>query len=129
MKVSPNQILPSQDFLKPRTVAFIFECIQKGALDQLPPDPIARKDENGKLIAIDGHNIIAVRLHRGEDVEVHVAASADDGLPATSEANIQRNADLKEKFDAVLAERARVRGEGIDTFSDLVGRYENLFQG
>jgi hypothetical protein len=129
MRVSAEQLLPSQDFLKPRTVAFIFECIQKGELDQLPPNPIVREDKNGKLIAIDGHNLIAVKLHRGEEIDVHIATSADDGLPPISEANRQRDKDLKEKFDFVLTERTRLHDEGIDTFHDLISRYEDLFQG
>jgi hypothetical protein len=128
MKVSPQQLVPSQDFLKPRTVGFIFECIQNEKLDQLPPDPIVRKGENGELIAIDGHNLIAVKLYRGEDIEVHLAASEDDGLPPTTEANIQRNTDLKEKFEFAVAERTRLHAEGIDTFQDLIDHYPDLFQ-
>lgn len=128
MIISPNKLLPSQDFLKPHTVAFIFDCLQKNAIDLLPPDPIVRQGENGEFIAIDGHNLIAVRLHRGENIEVHVATSADDGLPDTSEANVQRNMDLKEKFEFVLEERARLQREGINNFQDLINRYTDLFQ-
>ncbi len=73
MKVSPKTILPSQNFLKPKTVAFIFDCLRDGNFDDLPPTPIVRKDDNGNLIAIDGHNLIAVRLYRHEDIEVHLA--------------------------------------------------------
>ena len=95
MKVSPDTLLPSQDFLKPQTIRFIVDCIQKGKTEELPPAPIVRKDDKGNLIAIDGHNLIAVKLHRHEDVEIHLANSAEDGLPPTSEANIQRNNDLR----------------------------------
>lgn len=127
MRVPAEQLLPSQDFLKPTTVGFILDCFRKGTLDQLPPAPIVRKDENGRLIAIDGHNLIAVKLYRGEDVEVHLATSPDDGLPATSNANIQRNADLKNKYDSVLAERVMVQKKGIRTFRDLLSLYPSLF--
>ncbi len=61
MLVEAKTIIPSQDFLKPATVRFIFDCIKSGDLDKLPPEPIVRKDENGNLVAIDGHNILAVR--------------------------------------------------------------------
>jgi hypothetical protein len=129
MKISPKQLVPSQDFLKPHTVAFILECIHEGNLDQLPPAPIVREGKDGELIAIDGHNLIAVKLYRNEEIEVHLAKSRDDGLPADTEANVQRNKDLHEKFDFVLTERVRLHAEGIDTFQDLVDRYEDSFQG
>jgi hypothetical protein len=127
MKVSPELILPSQDFLKPRTVTFILECFVKGQLDELPPHPIVRKDDAGNLIAIDGHNLIAVKLKRGEDIEVHLATSPDDGLEPTSEANIQRNKDLKEKYESVIAEAKALQAKGIHSFNDLIGRYPELF--
>ena len=127
MRISPEQILPSQNFLKPRTVAYILDCINSGKFEDLPPDPIVRKDDQNNIIAIDGHNLIAVRLHRGEDIEVHIAASPDDGLAADTEANVQRNKDLKEKFDSVIDNNKQLREEGINTFSDLVNRYSELF--
>lgn len=127
MIVSPSQIAPSQDFLKPNTVRFIFECIKNNELRQLPPDPIVRKDEEGNLVAIDGHNLIAVKHYLGQDIAVHVATSADDGLPETSEANTRRNRDLKEKYDSVLTERTRLHQQNIDSFSDLLKLYPDLF--
>jgi len=127
MRISPEQIYPSQDYLKPDTVAFIFRCIQEGKSDQLPPMPIVRQGTDGHLIAIDGHNIIAVRLYRREDIDVHVARSAADGLLPTSEANTQRNKDLREKFDSVIDERSHVSSQGITTFWDLIRRYPELF--
>lgn len=128
MKVSPDQILPSQDFLKPQTVGFILECIKNGEVEKLPPDPIVRKDDDGNLVAIDGHNLIAVMLHKEQDIEVHLAKSANDGLPATTEANIQRNQDLKEKFAFAINERVRLYNEGIVNFQDLIDRYADLFK-
>ena len=127
MRVSPNLILPSQDFLNPQTISFIIERIKNGELEKLPPDPIVRKDDSGNLIAIDGHNLIAVRLHRGEDIDVHLANSYEDGLPANSEANVERNNDLKRKYDSALIERVRLHEQGIDSFNDLINRYPDLF--
>jgi len=103
------------------------ECIKNGETEKLPPSPIVRQDDDGNLIAIDGNNLIAVKLHRNEDVDIHLADSADDGLPETSAANIQRNGDLKAKYDSVLSERHRLHEEGIDNFSDLIHRYPDLF--
>ena len=128
MRVNPNNIAPSQDFLKPKTVEFIFNCIEKGALDNLPPAPIVRKDERDNLIAIDGHNLIAVKSFLKESVDVHLATSSTDGLPETSEANISRNSDLKEKFDTVLEDRERLKEAGTNTFKDLITKYPDLFQ-
>ena len=102
MKVPPADILPSQDFLKPKTIEFIFSCIKNGTLDKLPPAPIVRKDSEGNMVAIDGHNLIAVKLYRNEDIDIHLAKSANDGLPETSEANTERNQILKDKYESVL---------------------------
>lgn len=127
MFISPEKIAPSQDFLKERTVKFIFSCIREGNTEELPPTPLVRKDDEGNLIAIDGHNLIAARQFRGEDIEVIVAESATDGLPPTTEANIARNEELAAKYDSVLDERQKVAAEGIVTFADLIARYQPLF--
>lgn len=127
MLVSANEILPSQNFLKEDTVRYIFECIASGQTDKLPPTPLVRKGKNGELIAIDGHNLIAVRLFRNEPVEVIVASSPQDGLPETSAATIQRNKELAEKFETVLDAREQVVSEGILSFVDLMRKYPNLF--
>ena len=127
MKVSPEHILPSQDFLKERTVRFIFGCLRTGNIDELPPTPLVRENSKGQLVAIDGHNLIAARRFRDEEVDVIVATSAHDGLPPTSEANITRNQELADKFDIVLQEQERVATEGITSFDDLIAQYPELF--
>lgn len=127
MLISPKKIAPSQDFLKERTVKFIFSCLRDGNTKDLPPTPLVRKDDEGNLVAIDGHNLITVRQFRGEDIEVIVAESATDGLPPTTEANITRNEELAAKYDSVLDEQRKVAAEGIVTFADLIARYRPLF--
>lgn len=127
MLVSPNKIRPSQDFLKPGTVRFILECIRTGDTEELPPTPLVRTDEEGGLVAIDGHNLIAVRCFLGQEIEVIPATSAEDGLPPTSEANIERNKELVLKYDTVLNEQRRVATEGITSFADLIAKYPDLF--
>lgn len=127
MLISPEKIAPSQDFLKERTVKFIFSCLHDGNTEDLPPTPLVRKDDGGNLVAIDGHNLIAARHFRGEDIEVIVAESATDGLPPTTEANITRNEELAAKYDSVLEERQKVAAEGIVTFADLIEQYKPLF--
>jgi hypothetical protein len=128
MKVSPDQLLPSQSFLKPDTIAYILKCYKTNRLGDLPPNPIVRKDGSGNLVAIDGHNLIAVKLHRGEEIDIHLAQHAEDGLSPTSDANIKRNLDLKEKFETVLTDRAYVEAEGILTFRELISQYPNFFR-
>lgn len=127
MLVSPEQIAPSQNFLKEQTVKFILTCLRDGNTGDLPPPPLVREDQAGMLVAIDGHNLIAVRSFRGEKVEVVAAASATDGLPPTTEANITRNRELANKYEFVLVERQKVAAEGIVTFADLITRYRHLF--
>ena len=127
MNVSPDQLHPSQDYLKPGTISFILKCYGANRLDDLPPSPIVRKDDDGNLIAIDGHNLIAVKLHKGEHIDIHLAESADDGLLETSEANMKRNSDLKAKFESILHDRAATAASGVDTFRDLIARYPDIF--
>jgi hypothetical protein len=127
MLVNSNKIRPSQDFLKPGTVQFIFDCIRSGNTDELPPTPLVRAGDDGELVAIDGHNLIAVRHFLKQKVEVIPATSASDGLPETSEANIERNKELAAKYDTVLDEQHRVAGEGIASFDDLIAKYPDLF--
>lgn len=127
MLVSPEKIAPSQDFLKERTVKFIFACLRDGNTEDLPPAPLVRKDDEGNLVAIDGHNLIAAWQFRGEDIEVIVAESSTDGLPPITEANIVRNEELFAKYDSVLDERQKVAAEGIVTFADLIAHYQPLF--
>lgn len=128
MELDPNVIAPSQDFLKPQTIAFILKSIHENRREELPPDPIIRLDEQGNYIAIDGHNLIAVKVALGENVQVHLATSASDGLPDTSDQNRSRNEDLINKWDNCLEERARVAAEGITTFKELVNKYHELFE-
>lgn len=127
MLISPEKIAPSQDFLKERTVRFIFSCLRDGNTKELPPTPLVRKDEVGNLVAIDGHNLIAARQFRGEAIEVIVAESSTDGLPPTTKANAIRNQELAAKYDSVLDDRRKVVAEGVVTFADLIARYESLF--
>lgn len=127
MLISPEKIAPSQDFLKEGTIRFIFSCLCDGNTEDLPPTPLVRKDDEGNFVAIDGHNLIAVRQFRGEEIEVIVAESSTDGLPPTNEANNTRNQELATKYESVLGERRNVVAKGIITFADLIARYQSLF--
>ncbi len=127
MKVLAATVHPSQDFLKEDTIKHIFRCLRDGRLDKLPPTPIVRLDNKGNLIAIDGHNLIAVRAFLGELVEVFVATSSKDGLPETSSANIERNRELRHRYKAALLDNNRINKEGITSFADLLTKYQMLF--
>lgn len=124
--IDPSQIQPSQDFLKDSTVAYIFRCIQENREEDLPPTPIVRRDGDN-IVAIDGHNLLAVRSYLGHTQKVHVAANAHDGLPPINVMNNDRNHDLLEKYEMVLGERDKARLQGILTISDLVQSRQNLF--
>jgi len=127
--VNPELVQPSQDFLKPQTVGFIFDCLKNGHEDLLPPTPIVRSDNKGDLVAIDGHNLLAVYAFLRQELNVHVAASPEDGLPETTDQNKQRNNDLRAKYDICLAERSSVQKEGIMSFQDLIRSNNKLFEG
>jgi len=127
MKVSANQILPTQEFLKPDTVKYILECIKTNRLDDLPPQPIVRKDSKGKLIAIDGHNLIAVKAFQGEDINIHLAESPQDGIQGNTEPIKLRNKDLLKRYDSALQDRKKLQTLNINSFSDLISKYKDLF--
>ena len=111
--LKPDQIKPSQDFLKKGTVDFILECYKNGVLDALPPPPLVRRDpaKEGEYIAIDGHNLLAVHQYGGTECEVYCVDSAEDFFPnpQSDPAITQRNKDLSDKFESCVDESRRVR--------------------
>jgi hypothetical protein len=128
MIVDPKLVKPSQDFLKPQTVEFIFSCLKNETPESLPPSPIVRRDEQNNLVAIDGHNLLAVYAFLGRPVEVHVAESGDDGIHCKTESDVARNAELKAKFDTCLVESRRLDSTGLQTIADLTEKYDQLMQ-
>lgn len=119
MHIKLAAIHPSQDFLKPGTINYILTCIQADTLEKLPPAPIVKALGGGQYVAIDGHNLLAVYQHlKVDEVEVHVATSADDGLAESGKDNRARNAELKAKYDSVQA---------VGSFADLTAQYAELF--
>lgn len=129
IEVNPRRVVPSQDFLKEKTVRFILQCIKNGDEQKLPPTPILRKDDQGQLVAIDGHNLLAVMAYLDRKVEVHVALNNEDGLPPIKEANISRNQDLRSKFESCLNGRDKAKSHGVNSFKDLIIKYQQLFEG
>ncbi len=127
MLVVAETIFPSQNFLKPDTVRFIFSCFQNGHPEKLPPSPIVREDGEGNLVAIDGHNVVAVQAFRHESVDVIVASSREPVLPDTSDANRVRNRMLAQSFESVLLAREQMIAQGVLTFGDLIAKYPQLF--
>jgi hypothetical protein len=127
VKVDAAKILPSQDYLKEDTVKFIFDCLHDGKIDSLPPKPFVRKNPDGKLVAIDGHNLIAVCRYRKKPVDVIMVGSASDSLPPISAANRARNVELAKKFDSAVTMQQNVALRGIKSFDDLIAKYPGLF--
>lgn len=127
VKVNPNLIAPSQDFLKPDTIRYIFDCLDRNDLECLPPPPIVREDGVDNLVAIDGHNLIAVMLYMGQDVDVYVANSPNDMISEKSEADKARSDALRNKFHEAVVRRHQIETEGINSFADLIAKYKELF--
>ncbi len=126
VKTNPSEVRPSQDFLKENTLRFIKENYEKGNFDKLPPTPIVRKDNEGRFIAIDGHNLLAFYYIKNLDCEVYVAESKDDGLLGDSDMVTKRNKDLFEKYEVVLGEAESLTQKGIRTIGDLCKLSSNL---
>lgn len=130
ISLEATSIKPSQDFLKEKTVKYIFECIAAGDTDSLPPAPIVRRsNSDGEYIAIDGHNLLAVNDFLGKSCEVYVADSAYDKLTTanSAEALEARNNDLHDKYDSAYLEFIRLSREGLNSFSQLRDKYPLLF--
>lgn len=130
ISVMPNEVRPSQDFLKEGTIKFILECIFSGNEEKLPPAPMVRFDRaSGCYIAIDGHNLLAVSDLLGRPCDVYVAEHANDTITlnecpnASIDALKQRNADLRKKFDGVIKDIINLEKVGINSFRDLRMRY------
>lgn len=125
IKISTEKIKPSQNFLKEKTVKFILRNIFEGNEDNLPPSPMVRNDVNnlGEYIAIDGHNLIAVKDLLEENIEVYVARNENDFIEGNSDAVSERNEELKEKFNLAQVESRKTKKEGIATFKDLREKY------
>lgn len=131
--IEPQFIRPSQNFLKEDTVRFILKQVFTGQHERLPPIPIVRYySVTNQYIAIDGHNLLAVKDLLGEACSVYVPNSAQDEItvveaPNSSEFAIRcRNKDLAEKFYSVLELKDKVEQQGIRSFQDLRMQYYAL---
>jgi len=82
---------------------------------------MVRRDPDNleEYIAIDGHNLIAVKDLLKESIEVYVAEHEDDFIFGEGEAIEKRNKDLKDKFNFALSENRRIEKEGVLDFSSL----------
>jgi hypothetical protein len=109
--ISTKEIQPSQNFLKEKTLEYILDCIEHGNTGALPPTPLARADQAGRYIAIDGHNLIAVYDYLGRTCQIYVADSPTDKLPnddGKQDGVEARNKDLLDKFESSLADSQRL---------------------
>ena len=113
-------VRPTQDFLKEDTLKHIVQCYKTGNLEKVPPPPIVRKDADDSLVAIDGHNLLAVNYLLGKSTEVFIAKDSNDKYPGESEAIIKRNKDLNEKYDSAIVSSRELEIKGIKTIKDLV---------
>lgn len=128
--IATADIHSSQDFLKEKTVSYILDRIKNGDLDALPPAPIVRKGwGDGKYVAIDGHNLIAVNDRFSTACAVYVADSSEDKL-ASKNANPDsveaRNNDLSNKFESSMVEAQQLESTGLGTFRQLRQKYSAL---
>ncbi len=125
--VEPGRVVPSQDFLKEKTMAHILQCYKNHQENELPPPPMVRFDPNTHhYVAIDGHNLLAIDDLLKHKTKVFVAKNADDGLKGSSLGIEQRNKDLKEKFDQSLIEAESLKTKNIKTIRDLRLKYPSL---
>lgn len=124
--LKPSFIRPSQDFLKEKTLAFIFDCYKNDKQELLPPPPLVRRDPDheGSYIVIDGHNLLAVHERMGTACGVYLADSAEDFLPnpQNDPAITQRNQDLANKFVSCVGEARRFN----TSFAELLASHYDI---
>ena len=97
-------------------------------LNLLPPQPVVRRDDQGNLIAIDGHNLIAVYDWLDKKISVFVVDDQDDNLRNYGQGAELRQKDFQEKFQKVTFWREQLKKQGINSFADLRKRYRPLFR-
>lgn len=127
--VNPRTVLPSQDFLKEGTVKFIVDCLSRGDLAKLPPPPMVRSvDFSHNLVAIDGHNLLAIKAIIGESCLVYLANSPSDFIQSDDATTgvLSRNKDLNDKFSLAETEARRLFACGIKNVLALAGQYDSL---
>jgi cytidyltransferase-like protein len=127
--VDPRQVLPSQDFLKDGTMRMIANALACGQLNRLPPPPIVRTATfSERPVAIDGHNLLAVKLLMGENCLVYLAEHPNDHLPLSTDDSAidNRNRDLAEKFASSEIEARRLFAQGMTGMSGLLLHYPEL---
>lgn len=115
-KVAARSVLPSQNFLKERTIEFIKKCIDEERFEDLPPTPLVAEIDD-KLVAIDGHNLLSVYDELDRELEVFVVSSADD-IPDELK-DTPRAQELQTKFDYIDKMQQKVAAEDITSFSKL----------
>ena len=124
LRVKPSQIKPSQDWLTDGTIRYILDCYSQHHEENLPPPPLVRRDpESEDLIAIDGHNLLAVAEFLGKEIDVCLVESREDRLPLSIASNKdmidKRNRELQDKYDTVLEAAQKTAEKGINNFRDL----------
>ena len=130
--VKGSQVRPSQDWLREDTVRYILACYAEHRESELPPPPLVRHNpETRELVAIDGHNLLAVADFLGKEIEVYAVDSSEDRMV---ENNVyrkdmveKRNAELAEKFDSSLRGHEDAKAAGINSFVDLRNKYAYLW--
>jgi hypothetical protein len=131
INVKADQIKPSQDFIKEKTVGYILKCIVENELNKLPPTPIVSNDPNNPgYIAIDGHNLIIVFDLLDKSFDIFVADSPHDKLIELSKSSLdaidKRNQNIVDKYDLVVHSVKELERKGISSFKDLRAKYSYL---
>ncbi len=130
ISIETARLRPSQDFLKEGTLRFILTCISEGRVGDLPPSPIVRRGEGQDLIAIDGHNLVAIYDLLGLRCGVYVADSPSDFLTPEMADSLEgiesRNRDLSEKFESAFVDSCELANAGLRSFNDLREKYPYL---
>jgi hypothetical protein len=113
--------------LKPNTIHHILRLLAEGKSEALPPAPILRRLNKVQLVAVDGHNLLAVMAFLGRTCEVHIATSPTNGIADDSNASESRNKDLAVKFDSAIDDSIHVSAQGLPTIDSLVNANLELF--
>ncbi len=127
IKISTNQVRPTQDYLDQKTIEFYLGLREANV--KLPPVPAVESIcYEGKYDLIDGHHNVAVAHLLGEDIELYVIDSPRELLKIEQFPKVEKrfledcNEQIKRRFDSVPFYVPRCcQGEEITCLDQLIG--------
>lgn len=114
-----SKVIPSQDYLKGRTMQALIGYVEDKKPDLIPPPPIVLRVEDKSFVALDGHNLIALQALQKRRCMVYVMDSISDSLHTPDDIPISedRKESVKERIQELEGDFFRYQSF---TFEELI---------